>query len=344
MCHRVCFRLAGASPPEEFCCLIDDTPSTAGIPKTFVIDLDASPNLCPSIPDVNPQSCLDTVYEGYVQACCENVSSNNGRVSWTATFDPNPTCVNKLVCCITQRSLATGTFYIPNPGHGYVDGTYIGIVLRNPSDIVPPSGIPGVGNDAQITYTVSGGVVTTITVLYGGLYQVIPQIIIPSPGAGMGNVTAQVVVVIPCNNQADQVGFLGDCKTSPMDIQEANLLLGECANMCFPEAYPFLYNALDLSGPPNTTNYSYTQQGCCDCSTCANFIVVVSSQLSTVDLTYTRCSDLSGNYAEQVLVSVSGSGSSVITCAVPGSIYSTNDPNAIISITYHAPCSTCLPG
>lgn len=330
ICHRICYK--EQSSPGGACCLEDLTASVAGTPKTFDITIAAVP--CNSVPDVDPDSCENTVYTGYVQACCEDEASLAGRTPFTATFIADPPCVNKLVCCQSQRTLIDAYLIITDAGEGYDDALtpLTVVVIRDASDPVPAGGI----NDADVEATLSGGAVTALTVITGGLYGITPLLVIPSPTLGPPASTATAIAVIPC---AD-LRYQGTCETSPQVVVDTDLLLGGCANMCFPEAFPFIYAISDLSGLPDNSNFNYSTGGCCDCSTCRNFTVVTGSDLSTIDLCYTACT-IPGSDAETMCVTVSGSGSHNIDCAVPGSVYCTSDPNAILLITDNGSCASC---
>lgn len=338
ICHRICYRRSDLSPSANYCCLIDYTASTAGVPKTFVITVHAAP--CSSVPDVALQDCETSVYEGYVQACCEDINSVSGRVSWIATFQPNPDCVNKLVCCQNQLELIGFYITIVNAGTGYTASTFAISVIRDPSDPVPAGG----ANDASLTATVNGTfTVVSINVISGGLYGINPTIVIPSsPAPG---IQATAVIKMPCTlppaNPGD-VASKGNCTESPMGIETIKLLLGQCADMCFPKEFPFIYPSTVLSGLPDTAHYSYGTEGCCDCTTCRDYKVITSSGLSSIHLVYTECNN-SLHDSQQVTISVAGSGSHNIDCAVPGSIYCIDDPHAIVSISDNGGCSGCSP-
>lgn len=331
ICHRVCYNIFGS--PGSDCCLLDNTDSIAGTPKTFDITVNAAP--CAIVPDVDPETCIDIVYTGYVQACCEAESSFSGRTPFSATFTADPSCVNKEVCCIAQRVLIDAYMTITDPGSGYDDtlSPLTVIVVRNGSDPVPSGG----ANDADISVTLSGGEVTAVTVNTPGLYGKTPLIIVPSPTLGSPGTTASIVATIPCADDR----FQGDCITSPQDVFDTELLLGECANMCFPKEFPYIYSVNDLSGLPDTTNFNYSQGGCCDCSTCRNYTIVTGSNLPFINICYTLCDIGTGSELRCAVDTYPGSGVINLNCIVPGSVYSTNDPGGILSITDNGACGSC---
>ncbi len=333
--HRICFRYGTTG---DYCCLLDETDSVAGTPKTYLIDMDASPNLCPDVPDVDPENCNESLYEGYVQADCEEESSLGGRVSWQATFEPDPTCVNKLVCCIAQRILLDAYLTITEPGSGYDDSLspLVITVVRDVDDPVVAGGV----NDAVIEATIDpGGFISALTVTTAGLYGKTPLLIIPTPTTP--GTTAEAIAVIPCSDEANTV----DCDGFVSPGTPSQILLGQCVNQCFPKSTPWIYTT-DVFDEPDTVNYSYSQEGCCDCTTCKSYTVVTGSDLAEVTIAYTECStdivSSPGEWASRQTITVPGSGFFSVLCAVPGSIFCTDDPTAIISITESGDCSECL--
>jgi len=329
ICHRICYRQVGQP---EYCCVEDTTDSYAGVLKTFVIDIDAgtSPLTCISVIPLDPESCANTEYEGYVQACCESGDSTAGRVNWISEFVADPSCVNRYTCCVASVGLTDPAwFVITNPGSGYTPlSTLPVIVLRDPLDTET--------SDATVTIdTDAGGVVTSIQATVAGLYNKIPQLILPSPGGGGTQATA--ILQIPCVKEGNS--FKDDCVDDGIGT-ETVLLLGQCAQFCYPKSHPYIYTQAGLI-TPNTTDFSYLTQGCCDCTTCGDYTIIISTNLPSIDVCYTVCS-----YKETPSAinckTLAGSGSYNLTCVVPGSIYCPDDENAIVSITYNNPGTCCI--
>lgn len=70
---------------------------------------------------VDTEACEPVNYEGYVQACCEDVDSPTGRIPFSTTYTPTPTCFPFDITC---SNTFVDTLRIIDPGSGY-DGTEI---------------------------------------------------------------------------------------------------------------------------------------------------------------------------------------------------------------------------
>lgn len=80
--HRVCYRLGGVGP-------YNCTTIVACVGGGFACS--ATINVI-----VDDEACDDYVYDGYVQATCEDALSLTGRVAWTATYTPTNACFSIL--------------------------------------------------------------------------------------------------------------------------------------------------------------------------------------------------------------------------------------------------------
>lgn len=69
---------------------------------------------------VDNETCYPVEFDGYVQACCQDISSLDGRVPFSTTFVPSPSCKKYLVTCVVTP---VGSISVPNPGSGYTVGT-----------------------------------------------------------------------------------------------------------------------------------------------------------------------------------------------------------------------------
>lgn len=97
-CHRVCYSTNPLGPFDD---CVEETFVSAGPASIEVPIL------------VDPESCDPVTYYGYIQACCEELGSLNGRVTWNATYTPTPTCTAVRFTANTDPS----TPYITNTGN-----------------------------------------------------------------------------------------------------------------------------------------------------------------------------------------------------------------------------------
>jgi len=82
--HRIAYRSGGAGPYSFVTtpCVGGGTPCSGTIAIT-----------------VDNETCDNVVYDGYVQATCEDEESVNGRIPFTVTFSPNPVCDAFSITC-----------------------------------------------------------------------------------------------------------------------------------------------------------------------------------------------------------------------------------------------------
>lgn len=109
--HRVCYRLGGVGPYD---CTTIVTCLGGGTPCSTTINV-----------TVDDESCDDYVYDGYVQAVCEEEASLIGRVAWIATYTPTNACFSVAFTCVaSDGSPSCPPFTLdadPDCGGGTVD-------------------------------------------------------------------------------------------------------------------------------------------------------------------------------------------------------------------------------
>jgi hypothetical protein len=331
--HRICYRLQDLITPDAYCCLIDTTPSIIGTPKVFVITISDPP--CASVPGIDPESCVNQIYEGYVQPVCEDEQSLTGRTTWSVSFAPDPSCVSQLICCQQPNGLSNTNITIIDAGNQY-DNTLSPlaiIVVRDPLDPVPPGG----GNDAVVSVIITGTAVTGISVSVAGLYGKQPTFIVPPPTlVGPQPVTAILQANIECPGV--NPAFYEDCS---LNARTAALGIDQCVVFCLPKAKPFLYVDVQLN-QANTFDYSYTSQGCCNCSTCRNYSITLiePSALGPIGVNYTACAQSGQGNQEIALVLTPGVPASV-ACMLPNTLYAPGYPNATFTVVDNGPCTIC---
>lgn len=327
--HRICYK---KQPDVLFCCLDDLTPSIPGIPKVFIITISDPP--CAIVPGLDPDACVNQDYEGYVQPSCELIASLVNRVPWSVAFTPDPQCVNREVCCINQLPLLNAYLSIDNPGAQYdiALSPILITVVRHPLDPVPPS----ILNDAVVEVIVVGTTISSANVTFGGLYGRVPTFIIPPPTlpGPPPPVTATMSALIPCGSG---INYYTDCNAGgPFAVE---LGLGECINSCFPKLQAVFYTDLALT-IPNVVDYGYVANGCCDCTTCRNYLVTNTFPGGVANARYTSCKD--GGAVQQVHTILLPFGvPTIINCMIPDSLYVPLNSNATFTIVDTGPCVTC---
>lgn len=165
--HRICWRIA---PNLVYDC------------STVVVCAGLGNPCSASIPiTVDNESCDTVLFEGYVQAACEDIGSLNGRIPFSQSFVPNPTCKPYSITC-NWVTLADGV--VTNPGSGY-----------DPLNPPVPTPFGGGGGGASFTTTV-GNSIATINPGAGyapdGLYVGVPLINVAGIGVGA---TADVTIL-----------------------------------------------------------------------------------------------------------------------------------------------------
>ena len=163
--HRVCFRIQGSGDPYDC---------------STVVNCAGGATTCQAIINtpVNTTSCDGiVVFEGYVQAACEDILSTNGRLAWTADFVPNVICDRFEILC--QVGPVVGI--LTSAGGILYDLADSVVVTRNGADI-------GVGDATVSIATLGDGAINSITGLLapGTLYAASDTIDITGGGGGAG--------------------------------------------------------------------------------------------------------------------------------------------------------------
>ncbi len=215
--HRVCYRINNTG---SYDCTTTVTCTGGGAFCSATINI-----------MVDNETCDPVEYDGYVQAACEDEASLNGRVPFSVTFTPNPTCKGYTISC---ESVSVASIGVNVNGSGYDPNT-------PPVVTVAPG--PGVG--ATATATVSdNGILTANTTNAGagyvdGTYTNVPAQTLTGIGAGalftvvvFGGVITAAAIATPLNGGTDYA--IGDT----FDFNAANL--GGAGGGCL-----FTVNAVD---------------------------------------------------------------------------------------------------
>jgi len=83
--HRICWRVC----------------NTGTYSCTNIVECEGGGNPCSAVISimVDPESCDPVCYEGYIQATCNAIDSPIGKVPFTVTYTPTPTCVGWTITC-----------------------------------------------------------------------------------------------------------------------------------------------------------------------------------------------------------------------------------------------------
>lgn len=194
-CHRVCWRAPGNGAYPLYDC-------------TITVNCTGGGNSCSAIIPimVDNASCDPVVFDGYVQACCEDEASLEGRLLFSETFTPNPNCKGYTITCVGPVGVAS--IAINNPGSGYVAGATIA---------VPITGGGGAGATANALIG-NGGISTGTVFPFGagyvnGTYNNVPAVTLTGVGVGAlftvvvaGNQVLSATVVAGSNGTGYNIG------------------------------------------------------------------------------------------------------------------------------------------
>jgi hypothetical protein len=172
--HRVCWRVMGSGDPYDCSTIVNCAGGATACQAIFTAD-------------VNTTSCDGEVFfEGYIQAICEDILSTQGRLPFTTSFVPNPTCLRHEVLCLFGEVEAV---QILDPGINYDIGDTV-VITRDGADT----------QVADATLTISGvgdGVINTITgLLSGGLGYIATEVLTINGAAGAGG-TITIDSILP---------------------------------------------------------------------------------------------------------------------------------------------------
>jgi hypothetical protein len=276
--HRVCYRLVGTTPYTCFTviCTGLSTPCSYAIPIT-----------------VDNETCEEIEYEGYVQAACQEESSEEGRIPFEISFIPSPSCLRLEATCV---GVPINSVTIVNGGTGY-DESQVGTSI-------PVLTSTGSGAIIEIT-SISGGAITGLIVsATGGGYALGDSLNVPSP---LGEGTAATLDIVFGN--CSDFSYVGCNAESVTRLSKSNgvfLQLGESTVICTNTEDPSLTSAGDGEVMQITDNL-----GNCVCE-CTSYIVTAGE--SSIQLEYLPCGG-----EDRVEILLESSDSSTF-CAVTGSV------------------------
>lgn len=94
---------------------------------------------------VDTESCTAIQYEGYVQSCCRDVTDTAGRIAWTVTYTPNPSCTALTVTC-AKVAVDSVVPIIEGRGYDPMAPPAVTIVGGGPTVIATATAIVGTGD------------------------------------------------------------------------------------------------------------------------------------------------------------------------------------------------------
>lgn len=303
--HRVCYREVGAP---TYICTVPGSPSGDPGIDTYC----AAGNTCQyNIPiQVDNETCDQVDYEGYVQPTCEDEASEAGRIPFTISFIPNPTCKRYEITCDNVPVLDAT---INDGGTGYSDGVY---------PALPVTG--GAGAGATFDVIVAGGVITIVALnAAGGGYTSAPTLDISSIPHTPGTV-ADITVNLDACTAAVKVY---DCSNDFTSLPGGSLALGESIFECYGAGTP----------PEVPTGYLLSEQnGNCLCNCIeATFEVPLADQY---DYYYIDCDGI-----VQTGTVTAGGGAVGPVCVVDGSYITFPTGAAVPVVTEGAACDAVAP-
>lgn len=141
-CHRVCYRLNNSGGYS--CTNVDCAGGGASCSVTIPITVDN-------------ETCTTVEFDGYVQACCQDVSSLVDRIPFSTSFVPSPSCKRYLATC---NNVPLASISVTNGGSGYTIGSHPSVSFSG----------GGGGSGATATANVGTGFIltTNITFIGGG--------------------------------------------------------------------------------------------------------------------------------------------------------------------------------
>jgi len=170
-CHRAAFRIQGSGDAYD----TSNEVICAGIGACQIIISTT----------VNTTSCDGPItFEGYIQPCCENITSLAARTPWTQLYTPT------VVCERYEISLVEGNLIdvnIKNPGKQYEPGNTIN-PIRQPGDTFVSPGDDAAA-DVSGGYGVDlgdGGIASITSLINGGANYVPGDVLTVGPTTGTG--------------------------------------------------------------------------------------------------------------------------------------------------------------
>ena len=198
-CYRIATRIQGSGDPY----VITAAACTPFVAPTLSVPCTAQIGIT-----VDDETCDDVIYEGYIQPCCQEEASLDGRVPFTVTFTPNPTCKSYLLTC---DSSGVSLVNVDTPGSGYTPGATVAVVIADPAGTLAAADCK-VEDDGVEAFTTN---LPQAAVIANGVYDEVLGVNLvvagtPTPGyfdiTVVSNVITSVVVTPPTNGNPVTTG------------------------------------------------------------------------------------------------------------------------------------------
>lgn len=175
-CHRAAFRIQGSGAPYD----TSNEVVCAGVGACQIIITTT----------VNTTSCDGPItFEGYIQPCCEDVTSLAARTAWTQVYTPTVVC-ERYEISIDEGNLSSVN--IKDPGKLYEPGNTINFARQPGDTFVSPGDDSAANVSGGYGVDLGDGIINSITSLInGGASYTVADVINIGPTTG---VTAQIRV------------------------------------------------------------------------------------------------------------------------------------------------------
>ena len=186
--HRICWRTGGAGA-YDCSTLVTCTGGGAACSATIAVTVDH-------------ETCDDVIFDGYVQATCEDEGSLSGRVPFTVTFSPVQPCTMYVVEC---TSVPVARVEVLTRGNSYTPGATLPLTFVGGGGTAA-AGNAIVGDGGILTWTISSGGSNYVSGGFSGVVTSVPASNLMATGSGAVfdvTVTAGAITSIALSSDAD---------------------------------------------------------------------------------------------------------------------------------------------
>lgn len=142
-CHRLFWRKTSSGP---YTGPVEATPPCTG---------GGNPCTITFYDVIDTEACGTIDYNGYVQACCEDVTSETGRVPFTVSYTPTPSCLPVTITC-DAVSILDLEVSVPGSGYDPLSPPTVTLVGGGYSVLATADAIVGEGSPTNLLITDPG--------------------------------------------------------------------------------------------------------------------------------------------------------------------------------------------